>query len=109
MAQIAAGGSGVFVAQLFQDGQVPPLASIPLSSGATWSWTCSDPEAVLTPDSADPTGGTVTVFIPTSDTNLHFSLTATTEYQGNAVEYTQIVTIIQPPPPYSVGIAQVNS
>lgn len=77
---IPTGGQGTFNAVL-QDNGVP-VATQP--SG--WTWGTNDPSAVVTPVTTDPTGATVTVAIPASDTSTSIVITASNkDPNGNPV------------------------
>ena len=78
---ITVGSSGTFLAQL-NNNNVP----IALPPGSSWDWSTDDPSAIITLEPSDPTGGTVNIAIPASDTTTSIVVTAaTTDPNGTAV------------------------
>lgn len=94
---ITVGKSGTFNAQLLDNGQ--PV-SLPL--GGSWTWTTSDPEATVAVDPAfpdpsnDPTGASVTVTVPATDTATTITVTASATDPTGATQSGSITVPITP-------------
>jgi hypothetical protein len=86
---VTPGGSGTF--QVVWNGAI--------QAGATTSWSCSDPTAVLTPVTSDPTGQTVQVSLPANDTAVSFVLTATVINSVGATVTATATFPVNPIPP----------
>jgi hypothetical protein len=88
---ITAGGQGSFTAQLLNNG-VP----ISLPGGSSWSWSDDDPSSTITLDPSDPTGGSVIVTVPASDTAAQLTLSASTVDPTGATQTGSLVVPIAP-------------
>jgi hypothetical protein len=59
---------------------------------ANWQWIASDPAVTIANNPADPTGATVDVTVPASDTGTSFTLTATADASSPTEPTPQSVT-----------------
>ena len=99
---ITVGGQGTFVAQLLNNG-VP----MDLPAGSTWAWSDDDPNSTITLDPSDPTGGTVIITVPASDTATQVTVTAaTTDPNGAAVSGSLVVPIAPGVSIFTVTVTQ---
>lgn len=100
---IPQGGAGTFNAVLQDNGT--PVGTQPTS----WTWSTNDPSAVVTTDTSDPSGATVVVSIPQSDTSTSIIITATTaDPTGAAVSGSLTVTVAAGVNKFTVVVSQTK-
>jgi hypothetical protein len=100
---VVAGSSGTFQAKLLDNGQ--PFT---LPEGSSWSWSTSNSNATITPDPSDPTGATVIVAVPASETATQIDVTASTvDPKGETQKFTLTVPIMPPPQIFTVSVDQI--